>query len=72
LAVLVLNDAHIRAREVASLEKQRFPANPGERVTEAISEIQTGRMTTLAKAAPRFAGDFRMICGNGLYREAGL
>jgi hypothetical protein len=62
-----LNDAHIRAREVASLEKQWFAADPGEGVTEAISEIQTGRMTTLSKAAPRLAGNFRMICRNGLY-----
>ena len=43
--------------EVVAFEQQRFAAGHGQRVGEAVTEVQAGRVPTLAEPLERGAGD---------------
>lgn len=47
------NCRDVGVKEVVALEQQRLAGELGECITEAVAEIQTGRMTALAVAALR-------------------
>jgi hypothetical protein len=55
----------IRLPEIISLEQQRFTRFPGERVGEAVPEIQPGRMPALTEIEIGLASDLRLVKSNG-------
>ena len=58
--------------EVLSLEQQRLVHQVGERIGEAIAEVQRCRMIPLAEAPPGAPGRFQMFQTNGHQFDFGV
>ena len=59
-----LRDQQIRFREVITLQQQGLPEDPGDCVSEAVAEVQRGRMTALAESTVRIPCDARLLDAN--------
>ena len=59
----------VRVNEIISLEQQRLTARPGQRVTEAVAEVEPGGMPSLAVPTPGLAGDLRLLSRDRLDGE---
>ncbi len=66
-------DRDVGLREVVALEQERLAARAGERVDEAIAEVEPRRMTApLAEIAIGGAGDLGLLAGHRLDDDADL
>lgn len=57
--------------EIATLEEQRLPRHGRQGVSEAITEVQSGRMISPAEQAPRLARRLGLFRGYGRQLDSG-